>query len=263
MQAVAKQATTHVLEAMAKRLNAELDPGVLKIKYVGTEEDAPLSQKARVRFTWSLLGGQAPQVVFLYRAIASGLQVPWLVKTPLLAACLPAAVASRRLLPAMQKHGEVRCHALGTPKEKDAFETAFVARNGRRAEVMLCAHIKGDTWLCHFGGAPSINALEKLEVSTGPPAKQPRLNGPVHRLQPLAGKPLHQVLAVAHFRAEVAKAELEGRPVNLEVAEEKLEKNAFEWKGKPKHVLVSWSHRTPEGSWRAEISDASWKSLCA
>jgi len=161
----------------------------------------------------------------------------------------------------MQKHDEVRCHAVGIPKEKDDFETAFVSKDGRRAEVILCAHITENTWLCHFGGAPSINALEKLEVPIGPPTKQPRLNGPVHRLQPIAGAALHQVLAVAHFRAEVAKAELESRPVNLEVAEERIEKNAFAWEGKPKHLLVSWSYKTPEGAWRAEVSDANWKAL--
>jgi len=264
MHDAASKAATRVLAAMSKQLKVSLDPSVFMIEYAGTEDDAPLDRDARVRFTWSLLGDHVQQVVLFHRAIRSGLQVPWQTKVPLLAACLPAAIASRRLLPAMQKHDEVRCHALGIPKERDDFEIAFVSKNGRRAEVILCAHITKNTWWCHFGGAPSINALEKLEVPTGPPQKQPRLNGPVHRLQPIVGKALHQVLAVAHFRAEVAKAELEGRLVNLDVAEDRIETNAFAWEDKkPKHLLVSWSYKTPEGPWRAEVSDANWKALTA
>ena len=262
---------TAALETMGKVLKTkDLSPGLVKCEYKGTvQEEEPLRTLTRITFGWEVSGagfqGRVPQELLVTTALHNkGASLPWELKMPLTVACLPTAIAKRRLVPAMSKHEEVECHALGIAKEHEAdLETTFAVRSSRRQEYLKCAHIDGDEWLCHAGGILAITGLVPLDVSEEPQAKSARLNsGPLYRIRTVQkGEQLNKLMAFAEFSAELRRALKKERPVEMATALGKLNTDPFTWGKSPKNVFVAWSYKSPEGSLRYELSEVGYKSL--
>ena len=124
---VAAAAGKAALETMGKVLKTkDLSPGLVKCEYKGTvQEEEPLRTLTRIRFGWEVSGagfqGSVPQELLVTTALHNkGASLPWELKTPLMVACLPTAIAKRRLAPAMSTSEEVVCHALVIAKEHEA-----------------------------------------------------------------------------------------------------------------------------------------------
>ena len=92
-----------------------------------------------------------------------------------------------------------------------------------------------------------------------PPHKMPR--GPLYRLPPIQqGDLLQKLLAVGHFRAEVLRAKMEKRSVDLKRATSKFTIDVLLWAKPPKNVWAIWSQSSPEGR-SYEVSEMPWKSI--
>ena len=256
----------------AKALKAEGIGDVCQVSYVGTVEDGkPVLCRAKVRFEWTLLGegfrGVVQQTCVAAQALHGCHQVPrvpWEAKLPLLVACLPTAIAQRRPLPAMAKHAEVKCHGLGLAKEFDGpLEKVVATVGGKRQEMLKCAIVAGDTYLCHAGGVLAIGGLVPIELPSGErPPKQPR-SGVLYRMRPVAhSEQLSKIMAVAHYRAEHLAAAREQRQPDWDEARLLFNMDVLTWQ-KPRNVFVFWSYKTAEGAWHAEVTETPFKGLCA
>ena len=90
--------------------------------------------------------------------------------------------------------------------------------------------------------------------------KKPK--GPTYRLPSIQqGELLHKLYAVAHFKAEVLRAKIEGRTVNLQTATANFNVNPCQWGRAPRTVCVIWSHQMPEGGREFEWAELSYKSM--
>ena len=156
------------------------------------------------------------------------------------------------------KKGDVTCRAVAVAKPHDGeYETTFIHVGGRRVEHIMCAKISGDTWLLHPGGVLHHSDLFKTEVRQN---KQPRLNAPTQKIDPIRPcEQLNKLMAIAHWRAEIERACLEGRDPDMKIADEKFIKNPFEF-GKKKHVFVLWSSLS-EGVREHHLNEVSLSSL--
>ena len=254
-------------------LKAEGLGDVCKCCYMGTAEDGePLRCLTKVLFEWTLLGEGFRAVVqqtciaakALHDRCRQGPRVPWEAKLPLLVACLPTAIAQRRPLPAMARHAEVRCHGLGLAKEFDGpLEKVIAPVGGKRQEMLKCAIVAGDTYLCHPGGVLAIGGLVPVEVPSGErEPKQPK-SGVLYRMRPVAhSEQLSKIMAVAHYRAEHLAAAREQRQPDWDEARLLFNMDVLTWE-KPRNVFVFWSYKTAEGAWHAEVTEAPFKGLCA
>ena len=272
LHAAASQAARKVLEAVAKELKvAGLPQQLLSCQYLGTaEEGAPLQCLTRVKFLWNFHGelceGSVEQEIHAARALhvasgKGGLRLPSVGKLPLRVAVLPSVIIQKKLVPGMSKYEQVKVHGLAIAKEISCEqEKAFVVHGGRRQEVLKVAHVCGNAWLCHVGAILNPNGLVELDVTDEPVPKQPR-GGPTYRLPNIQqGDLLQKLYAVGHFKAEVARATMEGRSIDLKVACDKFNVDVFTWKGLPKNVFVIWSHGSSEC--RAyEIAELPYKSI--
>ena len=271
LHAAASLAARKVLEAVAKELKvAWLPQQLLSCHYVGTaEEGAPLVCLTRVKFLWNFHGelceGSVEHEIHAARALhvasgKAGLKLPSVGKLPLRVAVLPSVIIQKKLIPTMSKYEQVKVHGLAIAKEISCEqEKAFVVHGGRRQEVLKVAHVSGNAWLCHVGAILNPNGLVQLDLTEEPVPKQPR--GPIYRLPDIQqGDLLQKLYAVGHFKAEVARATMEGRSIDLQVACDKLNGDVFTWKGLPKNVFVIWSHGSSEC--RAyEVAELPYKSI--
>ena len=129
-------------------------------------------------------------------------------------------------------------------------------------EHLMCAQVKDDVWLCHPGGVLSPRDLVKASVESAIGAKKARMVVPTHRIEFIApSEKLDKLLAVAQLKAEVAKADIEARDVDLEVAEELFNKNPLEWGCRPKEVFVLWCYKSSEGGWVPQATEMVLKLL--
>ena len=246
---------------------------VVKCVYKGTvQEDEPLRCLTKLRYDW-ILRGEGFEVVVEHTLLAAKAlhcprgkcpRIPRQVKLPLLAACLPTAIAHRRHLPAMSKHADVMCHGLGVAKDFDGPLDKVIATVGRKRQEMLkCAHVTGDTFLCHPGGVLAFGGLAPVEVTSG--EREPKLprSGVVYRMQPVThSEQLSKIMAVAQYRAQHLLAAHEQRQPDWAVARELFKMDPLTWE-KPRNVFVFWSYKTAEGAWHAEVTEAPFKGLCA
>ncbi len=237
----------------------------LSCTYLGTvEEDAPLRCNTRVTYEWKIDGlGSVKNENMISKVLHCDLLTPFSLKTPLLVACLPAAITKHRSLPAMLKYaeGDVTCRALALARPYDAdCQTTFLNIGGRRVEHLMCAHVSGETWMVHPGGILSPKDLFKSNVRHD--AKKARMTAPTQTLEPVRpGELLGKLMAVAHFQAEIERARIAEREADLSVADERFEKNPFEWNKTPKQVFVLWSSKRAEGGWEQHVGEASFASL--
>ena len=124
---------------------------------------------------------------------------------------------------------------------------------------MLCAQVTKDAWLVHDGNVltPKGLFLHEMVQEEEPAAKKQRL--PSVKIEPLHnGEDVSNLMAVAHFQAELKRAELEGTEPDLEKAEELLEKNPLKWQRTPRSVWMLWSASTSKGTVR-EIEELSFQ----
>ena len=216
----------------------------LVCKYVGTEEeDAPLNSISRVKYEWGLADfGGITTVVQAGKSLHAKLSVPTELKIPLLCVCLPAKLMRHRLVPAMNAHNEVECRGIAIARQANTdVRTTFITMCGRRVEHIMCAHVVEDVWLCHPGGLLSPRDLVKVNVDATTGVKKARMAAPTHRLEFTApSEKLDKLLAIAHLRAEMAKADMEARAVDLDAAEELFNKNPLTWSCRPKEVFIIW-----------------------
>ena len=262
------------LAGMEMQLKAkDLPHGLVKCTYLGrVEEDEPLRCLTRVKFEWKFHGelfqGTVQHTSFAAKALhaggrKTGLSPPWAAKLPLRVVCLPTTVAQRRLLSAMLAPDEVKCHGMGLPEAGDGrptVDTTIATRDGKRQEFLKCAHVAGRMWLCHPGGALGTNGLLQLEIPDEPEAKKPR--GRFYRLPRIyPGEALDKLMALAHFKAEVLRAQLEHREPDMSEAIAKYNLDATTWSKAPKNVVLIWSCKTPEGAWQFEATEVPFKSL--
>ena len=100
----------------------------------------------------------------------------------------------------------------------------------------------------------------QLDIPEGPLPKKPR--GPVYRLpRTQQGELLRNLYAVAHFKAELLRAKMEGRAINLQTATGNFNVDVCQWGRAPRTVYVIWSHRMPEGGREYELAELSYKSI--
>ena len=99
----------------------------------------------------------------------------------------------------------------------------------------------------------------QLDLTDEPAPKMPR--GPLYRLPPIQqGDLLQKLFAVGHFRAEVLRAKMENRDVDLKRATSKFTVDVLLWAKPPKNVWAIWSQSSPEGR-SYEVSEMPWKSI--
>ena len=221
LHAAASQAARKILEAVAKELKvAGLPQQLLSCQYVGTaEEGAPLVCLTRVKCLWKFHGelceGSVDQEIHAARALhvapgKDGLRLPSVGKLPLRVAVLPSVIIQKKLVPGMSKYEQVKVHGIAIAKENTCEpEKAFVVHGGRRQEVLKVAPVSGNAWLCHVGAILNPNGLVQFDLTDEPVPKQPR--GPIYRLPDIQqGDLLQKLYAVGHFKAEVARATMEG-----------------------------------------------------
>lgn len=186
---------------------------------------------------------------------------------PLLIACLPSLIEQTLPVPGMAKHEGVRCAGMGLPKEyTDEYETGIAVVSGRRSEVMKCARVSADKWICHPGGPPLVNALVELDLPQEGAPKKPRLGGggALHRLRAARKGPhLDSIMACAHYRAAVCRALQQKREPDMAEAARCFNTDAFTWGRVPKTVFVFWSYKSPEGGRCYDVTEAPFKGLCA
>ena len=140
----------------------------------------------------------------------------------------------------MKSKSDAVCRAIALPKKYDGeLTTIFITREGRSVEHLLCAHVGDKKWLIHHGGSLDPDGLCEHEVKRN--AKRQRST-----LSPLClghikqSASLDTLMAIAHFRAEVCRAQQDGREVDLKVAECRFEMNASNWESTPKTILALW-----------------------
>ena len=199
----------------------------------------------RASFVWSTPLGSLDYWVLVCKALhGCGLKsTPWGAKVPLVAACFPAAVTEHKLVQAMRDYHDATCRAVAIAKSfTDQYKTIYITKeDGRKVEHLLCANISGDTWLVHPGTnmlSPAL--LAKHEVKSG--AKRRRISAspplPLEPIMPCAA--LDKLMSVAHHKAEVERAKLEGRNVDTDVADALFDKDPFAWTQTPKKVHALW-----------------------
>ena len=220
-------AAERLREKTAAQLRIDAEAVKLKCVYKGlTQEDAPLNALAKVTFHWSLPEGMVEHKTtvshVLYRGPEGFTIVPWELKVPLLASCIPAAITQHQI-PSMLKYKgcDVKVRSLALAKHYAGnYQTTLLVKQSQNVEHLLCAHVKDDTWLVHDGKDLSPQNLFKQEVphQNQPPTKK-RLKGKV-LLEPISPcESLSSLMALAHFQAEMLRAESEGRDPDLDNAE--------------------------------------------
>jgi hypothetical protein len=259
------KAAEKVRKDMERQLKVELEAGKVTCSYVGTvEEDAPLHSTTRVAYEWGIKDvGKVKNEIFVGKVLhASWLVPPYGYKTPLLVCCLPEAVTTHRAVPGMLKYEkcDVACRAIAVamPRENDDYETTYINVGGRRVEHIKCAHINGDIWLVHPGGTLHPKDLFKTEVQ--PDSKKAKLNGPTQKIEVVRCNALGNLMAYAHWQAEMEKSTMEDREPDLAKAEELFLKDPFKWTKTPKQAFALWSAKRGEG-WEQRLSEVNLHSL--
>ena len=220
----------------------------------------------RVAYEWGIKDvGCIKNEIFVGKVLhASWLVPPYSIKTPMLVCCLPAAVTAHRTVPGMLKYdkGDVACRAIvvAKPCDDDDYETTFLNVGGRRVEHIKCARISGDVWLVHPGGTLHPKDLLKTELQSD--SKKAKLSGPIQKTEVVRRDALGNLMAYAHWQAEMDRAKMEGLEPDLAKADELFLKDPFAWAKTPKQVFVMWSAKRGEGEpWEQRLTEVYLNSL--
>ena len=131
----------------------------------------------------------------------------------MLVSCLPLSITTHRAVPTMLTFEKCdvarRAVAIAMVRDDDDYEKTYINVGGRRVEHIKCAHINGDVWLVHPGGTLHPKDLFKTEVQ--PDSKKAKLNGPTQKVEVVRREVLCNLMAYAHWQAEMERAKMEDR----------------------------------------------------
>ncbi len=179
----------------------------------------------------------------------------------------------------------VRCSVLGQAKEPQPpsadgageGRTVALQADGARVVFILCAHVLDGVWLCHRGtfvdGGLADNPFQEqdlvrkdivAEAWDTSRTKRLRSVGSMNILRALVQDKDYawcELVAVARYRAEEARARLRGGPIDEIVAREGFERNPWLWRplaSRASHSRVTflWSWAARDGSHRSVFEHA-------
>ena len=240
---VARSAAQKILSEMARRLEGPLPEEALQCVYVGTQdEDAPLNSRTRILFEWRLKGGgvvktSTTPMQVLHKGPKNGLAPPAIFRKTFLYTCLPAYLERKKNLPFLAKIAAVRCHYLAAARPVLNYKVVKIQVDGSTAELILCAHVEEDTWLC--APVPPAARKDKFTAITVTGAQEDVL---LKRPQP----GIDLLCAKAEMEAEKFRAKTEHREVNMQKALAGFVTDVCAFP-RQKEVTLLWSARTREG----------------
>ena len=180
-----------------------------------------------------------------------------------------------RVIAQSGSHG-VRCQLLGRPPpaqlSEDSTTGAFATFNG--FEHVLCAHILGEQWLAHRGNIDECGQIEEgplresdlvsVDLSASQSEQRPRKRirphlhtGQIQDIIQASPRDFDVLVAFAAFRAEVVRAQLQGRSFDKAAALCNFERNPFVWAEAEGHhwnitVIALWTWHA-RGAERREL----------
>ena len=180
------------------------------------------------------------------------MHAPTQVKMALIWALLPQLVAEQRSLPFIARVApevQIRCHALAVAKKHEgSYETVVLSgsKGNRKAEHLKLAHVSGKKWVVHPGTSlsPCLMFLTDIpdEPATSPNKRNKTSSKPVivDKIEPIKnGDALSKLFAVANLIAEVKRAKIEKREIDIKVAHAFFDMSLPP--KIPKQVFVLWS----------------------
>ena len=90
--------------------------------------------------------------------------------------------------------------------------------------------------------------------------KKAKVNGPTQKIEVVRREALGNLIAYAHWQAEMERATMQDREPDLAKADELFLKDPFAWTKTPKQVFVMWSTKRGEG-WEQRLSEVNLHSL--
>ena len=165
---------------------------------------------------------------------------------------LPQLVAKQRALPFIERLGpevHIHCHALAVAKKHEgSYETVLLSgdKGTRKAEHLKLAHVSGKKWVVHPGTSlsPCLMFLTDIpdEPATSPNKRNKASSKPVivDKIEPIKNADaLSKLFAVANLIAEVKRAKIEKREIDIKVAHALFDMSLPQ--KIPKQVFVLWS----------------------
>jgi hypothetical protein len=211
---VASDACAKELQKTSQMLKTQLDQDILSCKFLGTEpRNQKLNAKARVLFEWRVKDmGAATSKLFLGPVLYDqSLRTPHVIKMPFLCACLPKAISEHKALPFMQEEkGTVTCRSICLSKQIELVTIKKGTVRERSDMYLLFAQVYNDVWIAVSEKAPCAPKhleqvkVEKTEGDAG-------LSGNHENVR--------KCYAIAHFLAELSRAKIHHRPVDLETVD--------------------------------------------
>ena len=235
-------AANKVVSEMAARLDAPLPADALQCAYVGTqEEDAPLTSRTPIVFEWRLRGGGVAKtnttaMRVLHKGHKNGLALPVSLRKAFLLLCLPAYLEKKKNLAFLSKVTAVRCHRLVAARPVLKYNMVTTCVHGSTADLILCAHIEEDTYLC--APVPPARKEKFTAVTVTGTHEEVLLKRPNSGVDLLCAK--------AQLEVEKHRAKLEQREVDMQAATRGFVTDVCAFP-RAKEVTLLWSARTREG----------------
>ena len=197
------------------------------------------------------------------------MHAPRQVKMTLIWYLLPHLVPKQRSLPVIAQlapEKTIHCHALAVAKKREgSYETVALStdKGNRRVEHLKLAHVSGEKWVVHPGTSlsPSLLFVTVIPEECSQSKRRKSSSKPVivDKIEPIKeGEALSKLFAVANHIAEVQRAEIENREVDIEVAHALFDKSLPQTKI-PKKVFVLWK-AIGSGS-KEHVSEVVFKTL--
>ena len=199
------------------------------------------------------------------------MHAPRQVKATLIWRLLPQHVAKQRTLPFLARvaaEDQIHCHALAFAKMHEGpYETVELSDEaGCKAEHLKLAHVSGTKWVVHPGTSLSTSLMFITDIpkeAKSPPHKRSKAKSEpvvVEKMKPIEnGEALSKLFAVAHLFAEVKRASIEERVVDVNAAHALFDKSP-QHKGNPKQVFVLWSAAS-SGCVEEHVNEVAFKTL--
>ena len=197
------------------------------------------------------------------------MHAPRQVKMALIWYLLPHLVPRQRSLPVIAQlapEKTIHCHALAVAKKYErSYETVTLStdKGNRRVEHLKLAHISGAKWVVHPATSlcPSLLFVTMIPEECSQRKCRKSSSNPVivDKIEPIKeGEALTKLFAVANHIAEVQRAEIENREVDIEVAHALFDKSLPQTTI-PKKVFVLW--KTIGSGSKEHVSEVVFKTL--
>ena len=162
----------------------------------------------------------------------------------------------------------IRCHGLAVAKAHDgSYETVVITDNkGHRAEHLKLAQVAGTKWIVHPGTSLATSLMFMTEIANdaeSTPHKRPRERMKpviVDKIEPIKDvEALSKLFATAQLLAEVKRASIDKREVDVSVAHALFDKSSHHTK-MPKRVYVLWNAAN-DGGVEEHANEVAFKTL--